>query len=53
MALVPQEPTIFGASVLDNIRYGRPDASEEEVRRAAELASADGSSGPAAGLSTR
>ena len=41
MALVPQEPTIFGASVLDNIRYGRPSASEAEVRRAAELASAD------------
>jgi ATP-binding cassette subfamily B protein len=42
MALVPQEPTIFAASVLDNIRYGRPDATEEEVRRAAALASADG-----------
>jgi len=42
MALVPQEPTVFATSVLDNIRYGRPDASEEEVRRAAELASADG-----------
>ena len=42
MALVPQEPTIFAASVMDNIRYGRPDASEEEVRRAAALASADG-----------
>src|SRR5215218_9623900 len=42
MALVPQEPTIFAASVLDNIRYGRPEATEEEVRRAAELASADG-----------
>ncbi|GGK44591.1 ABC transporter transmembrane domain-containing protein [Salinarimonas ramus] len=41
LALVPQEPTIFGVSVLDNIRYGRPDAGEEEVRRAAELASAD------------
>jgi ATP-binding cassette, subfamily B, bacterial len=42
MALVPQEPTIFATSVLDNIRYGRPDATEEEVFRAAELASADG-----------
>jgi ATP-binding cassette subfamily B protein len=42
MALVPQDPTIFAASVMDNIRYGRPDASEEEVRRAAALASADG-----------
>ncbi|WP_040638686.1 ABC transporter transmembrane domain-containing protein [Microvirga lotononidis] len=42
MALVPQEPTIFAASVLDNIRYGRPEATEDEVFRAAELASADG-----------
>jgi ATP-binding cassette, subfamily B, bacterial len=42
MALVPQEPTIFGTTVLENIRYGRPDASEAEVRRAAELASAHG-----------
>ncbi|QFU15450.1 ABC transporter transmembrane domain-containing protein [Microvirga thermotolerans] len=42
MALVPQEPTVFAASVLENIRYGRPDATEDEVRRAAELASADG-----------
>lgn len=41
MALVPQEPTIFAASVMDNIRYGRPDASEGEVHRAAALASAD------------
>jgi ATP-binding cassette subfamily B protein len=42
MALVPQEPAIFAATVLDNIRYGRPDAAVEEVRRAAELAFADG-----------
>jgi len=42
MALVPQEPTIFAASVLDNIRYGRPEATEDDVRRAAGLASADG-----------
>jgi ATP-binding cassette subfamily B protein len=41
MALVPQEPTVFAASVLDNIRYGRPEASPEEVRRAARLASAE------------
>lgn len=42
MALVPQEPTIFATSVLDNIRYGKPEATEDDVRRAAELASADG-----------
>ncbi|WP_147707009.1 ABC transporter transmembrane domain-containing protein [Microvirga massiliensis] len=41
MALVPQEPTIFAASVADNIRYGRPDASPDEIRKAAELAAAD------------
>ncbi|GEO13341.1 ABC transporter transmembrane domain-containing protein [Microvirga aerophila] len=42
MALVPQEPTIFAASVLDNIRYGQADATEDAVRQAAALASADG-----------
>jgi ATP-binding cassette subfamily B protein len=41
MALVPQEPTIFAASVADNIRYGRPGASPDEIRKAAELAAAD------------
>jgi ATP-binding cassette subfamily B protein len=41
MALVPQEPTIFAGSVLDNIRYGRPGASPEEVRHAARLAAAE------------
>jgi ATP-binding cassette subfamily B protein len=41
IALVPQEPTIFMGSVADNIRYGRPDASDDEIRRAAALASAD------------
>jgi len=42
LALVPQEPTIFATTISDNIRYGRPDAGEDEVRRAAQLASADG-----------
>ena len=32
---------IFGASIADNIRYGRPDATVDEVRRAAEQAAAD------------
>ena len=40
LAIVPQEPVLFSASVADNIRYGRPDASEAEVRAAAEAASA-------------
>jgi ATP-binding cassette subfamily B protein len=37
-AVVPQEPVIFAASVLDNVRYGRPQASREEVRGACERA---------------
>jgi len=41
MALVPQQPTLFAATALDNIRYGRLDASDEEVQRAAEAAEAD------------
>lgn len=35
IALVPQEPVIFSASALENIRYGRPEASEEDVKAAA------------------
>lgn len=42
LALVPQDPTVFSGSVLENIRYGRPAATEAQVRRAAELAHADG-----------
>jgi len=42
IGLVAQEPVIFGASVAENIRYGRPDASEAEVRAAAEAAAAHG-----------
>ena len=41
MALVPQQSVIFSASALDNIRYGRPDASREEVIAAAKAAHAD------------
>ncbi len=40
-ALVPQEPTVFGVSVRDNIAYGRPGASQGEVEAAAKLAAAD------------
>ena len=40
-ALVPQQPVLFSANVLDNLRYGRPDASEEEVLAAARAAHAD------------
>jgi ATP-binding cassette subfamily B protein len=38
LAIVPQEPVIFAASVLENVRYGRPRASEAEVRAACEAA---------------
>ena len=38
IALVPQDTVVFAASVADNIRFGRPDASDAEVERAAELA---------------
>jgi ATP-binding cassette subfamily B protein len=40
IALVPQDSVMFAASVGDNIRFGRPDASDAEVGRAAELAHA-------------
>ena len=40
IGLVSQEPVIFGADVWENIRYGRPGASDAEVRRAAAQAAA-------------
>ena len=41
IGIVPQEPVIFSASALENIRYGKPEASNEEVRAAARAAFAD------------
>lgn len=41
MALVPQQPTLFASTALDNIRYGRLEATDEEVQRAAAAAEAD------------
>ena len=38
IALVPQDTVIFAASASDNIRFGRPEATDAEVERAAELA---------------
>jgi ATP-binding cassette subfamily B protein len=38
IAVVPQEATIFSGSVLDNVRYGRPDATDDEARAAARAA---------------
>jgi ATP-binding cassette, subfamily B, bacterial len=40
IGLVPQDPVIFGANAWENIRYGRPGASDAEVRAAAEAAAA-------------
>jgi ATP-binding cassette subfamily B protein len=41
IAIVPQDAVIFSASALENIRYGRPDATEAEVHAAASAAFAD------------
>jgi len=38
IAVVPQDPVIFAASVMDNVRYGRPEASREDAERACEQA---------------
>ncbi|MDC7788052.1 ABC transporter transmembrane domain-containing protein [Rhodoplanes sp. TEM] len=40
IALVPQDAAVFAASVAENIRFGRPDASDAEIARAAEQAAA-------------
>ncbi len=40
IALVPQDPVIFAASARDNIRFGRPEASDTEVEAAARAAAA-------------
>jgi ATP-binding cassette subfamily B protein len=41
IAYVPQESSLFHRTVFDNIAYGRPGASKEEVLKAAKLANAD------------
>ncbi|MGV1789735.1 ABC transporter transmembrane domain-containing protein [Rhizobium sp. A37_96] len=41
IAIVPQDTTIFAASIHDNIAFGRPDASRDDVRAAAIAAQAD------------
>jgi ATP-binding cassette subfamily B protein len=40
VGVVSQEPVLFATSVRDNIRYGRPDASDEDVETAARAANA-------------
>lgn len=41
ISIVPQETLLFGASVRENIAYGKLDASDEEIREAARAANAD------------
>jgi ATP-binding cassette subfamily B protein len=41
IGLVPQETIIFGTSARENIRYGRPTASDDEIEAAARAAAAD------------
>jgi ATP-binding cassette subfamily B protein len=38
LAVVPQDPVIFATSVLENVRYGRPEATEAQVRAACDAA---------------
>jgi ATP-binding cassette subfamily B protein len=42
IGLVPQDTVLFGASARENIRYGRPDATDAEIEAAAAAAEADG-----------
>lgn len=41
IAMIPQDPSLFHRSLLENIRYGRLDATDAEVMRAAKLAHCD------------
>jgi ATP-binding cassette subfamily B protein len=41
IGIVPQDPVIFSSSAMENIRYGRPGATDDEVRAAAHAAFAD------------
>ena len=40
LGYVGQEPTLFATSIRGNIQYGNPDASQEEIEKAAKLANA-------------
>ena len=40
MAYVPQETSLFHRTIAENIAYGKPNASMEEIQQAAELANA-------------
>ena len=40
IAIVSQEPVLFDGSIEENIRFGKPDATDEEVQQAAKMANA-------------
>ena len=42
IAVVPQDPVIFSGTVSENVRFGRPDATDAEVKEACDLANATG-----------
>ncbi|NWW60307.1 ABCB8 protein, partial [Ifrita kowaldi] len=42
IGFISQEPVLFGTTIMENIRFGKPGASDEEVYEAARLANADG-----------
>jgi ABC transporter fused permease/ATP-binding protein len=42
IAIVPQDILLFGGSILENIAYGKPTSTKEEIKHAAKLANADG-----------
>jgi subfamily B ATP-binding cassette protein MsbA len=42
IALVPQDPTLFSGTVAENVRYADPEAPDDSVRRAGEMANAHG-----------
>ena len=41
VGIVLQDTFLFSTTVMENVRFGRPDASDEEVKAAAQLANAD------------
>ncbi|HEX6526105.1 MAG TPA: ABC transporter ATP-binding protein [Streptosporangiaceae bacterium] len=41
IGFVPQKPYLFSGTIASNLRYGRPDATDEELRQALEIAQAD------------
>ncbi len=42
VAIVPQEPLLLSGTIAENLRYGKPEATDEEIKHAARLAFADG-----------